>query len=67
MSRTHAQEIAAALTCAQARAVALAFLRSVERLDEHGRPDRFVREQRGAVAMAEHMAVSVEEVCDVPA
>lgn len=59
--RTHAQEIASALTGPEARQVVESFLRAVERLDQHGRPDRFVADTQKAVALAERLALQAED------
>lgn len=56
MSRTHAQEIASALTGPEARQVVESFLRAVERLDKHRRPERFVADVQSAVWDATKMA-----------
>lgn len=54
--RTHAQEIAAALTGPEARQVVESFLRAVERLDQHRHPARFVSDMRNAVWSATKLA-----------
>ncbi|ULQ46956.1 hypothetical protein JN531_001410 [Flagellatimonas centrodinii] len=55
--RTHAQEIASALTGPEARQVVESFLRAVERLDKHGHPARFVADMKSAVWEATKLAL----------